>query len=291
MKAAAFDYVRPATLRQVCACLADPGAEARIIAGGQSLVPMMAMRLVRPKLLVDINEVAGLAGIAREGNELVIGAATRQCDALRAAAVAADAPLLARALPFVGHDQTRNRGTIGGSLAQADPSAEIGLVAAALGAAIAASDGAQERRIAAEDFFLGPMTTALRPEECLTALRLPVWTEGRIGTGFQEVSARDSDFAIVAAAAQLAFDEAGTCRRAAIAVANAAPLPLRLARLEEALVGHPVSEERVRRLAALLDEAIEPPSDLHASAEARRHMARTLVTRAVLQAARSAGGR
>jgi CO/xanthine dehydrogenase FAD-binding subunit len=291
MKAAAFDYVRPATLREACRYLANDGAEARIIAGGQSLVPMMAMRLVRPKLLVDINDIAGLSGIARDGSEIVVGAATRQAEAARSAVVGESVPLLTLALPFVGHDQTRNRGTIGGSLAHADPSAEIGLVTATLGATMTASDGARERRIGAADFFLAPMATALAPGECLTAVRFPVWTEdGRIGAGFQEVSARDSDFAIVAAAAQVALDRDGICRRAAVAVANAAPTPVRLTRLEAALTGRRPVEGEIERLLPLVDEAIEPSSDLHASAEARRHMARSLTLRTILQAAANAAG-
>lgn len=289
MKAAAFDYVRPATLREACGYLADGDGEARIIAGGQSLVPLMAMRLVRPRLLVDINDMAELTGIARDGSEVVVGAATRQADAARSGVVGDDVPLLALALPFVGHDQTRNRGTVGGSLAHADPSAEIGLVAAALGATMTASDSETDRRIGAADFFQAPMTTALEPGECLTAVRFPVWTgAGRVGAGFQEVSARDSDFAIVAAAAQLALDRDGVCRRAVVAVANAAPTPVRLFRIEEALIGQRPDKEDIERLLPLVDEAIEPSTDLHAGADARRHMARSLTLRAVLQAAANA---
>jgi CO/xanthine dehydrogenase FAD-binding subunit len=288
MKAAAFDYVRPTTLREACGYLADGSVEARVIAGGQSLVPMMAMRLVRPGLLVDINEIETLSGIARDGDTVVIGAATRQAETARSAVVAKELPLLALALPFVGHDQTRNRGTVGGSLAHADPSAEIGLVAATLGATIAATDGEAERRIGAADFFLAPMMTALEPHECLTAVRFPVWDGAAVGAGFQEVSSRDSDFAIVAAAAQLALDRDGVCRRAALAVANAAPTPVRLHRLEEALLGQRPSEAGIDRLLPLVDDAIDPSSDLHASADARRHIARSLVRRALLQAADNA---
>jgi CO/xanthine dehydrogenase FAD-binding subunit len=290
MKAAAFDYVRPTSLHEVCGYLADDGVEARIIAGGQSLVPMMAMRLVRPALLVDINAVDGLSGIARDGTDITIGAATRQAEAARSGVVAADVPLLALALPFVGHDQTRNRGTVGGSLAHADPSAEIGLVAATLEARITATNGARERQIGASDFFLAPMMTALEPGECLSAVRFPIWaSDGRIGAGFQEVSSRDSDFAIVAAAAQLVLDRNGICRRAAVAVANAAPTPVRLARLEAALYGRQTTEDAVEILLPLIDEAIDPSSDLHASAAARRHIARSLTLRAILQAADNAG--
>ncbi len=289
MKAAAFDYVRPASLREACGYLADKDAEARIIAGGQSLVPMMAMRLVRPGLLVDINEVDGLSGITRDGADVAIGAATRQAEAARSGIVAADLPLLALALPFIGHDQTRNRGTVGGSLAHADPSAEIGLVAAALGARITATDGTRDRQIAAAEFFLAPMMTALEPDECLRAVHFPVWSgDGAVGAGFQEVSSRDSDFAIVAAAAQLALDKDGVCRRAAVAVANAAPTPVRLGALEAALVGQRPDADTVEALLPTIDAAIDPSSDLHASANARRHMARSLTGRAILQAARNA---
>jgi CO/xanthine dehydrogenase FAD-binding subunit len=290
MKAAAFDYVRPTSLNEVCGYLADDARDVRIIAGGQSLVPMMAMRLVRPELLVDINDVAALSGITREGDEIVIGAATRQAAAERAALVREALPLLSLAFPFIGHDQTRNRGTVGGSLAHADPSAEIGLVAVTLGAAMIATDGSNERRIVPEDYFQGPMTTDLEPGECLTAVRFPVWQDdGAVGAGFQEVSARDSDFAIVAAAAQLALDTDGTCRRAAIAIANAAPTPVRLTRIEDALIGTRPTEESLAKLLPLVDAAIDPSDDLHADADARRHMARSLTSRAVLQAARNAG--
>jgi len=289
MKAAAFDYVCPTSLDEVCGYLADESLDVRIIAGGQSLVPMMAMRLVRPELLVDINKVAVLDGIRRENGALVIGAATRQATAERAAPVRNDVPLLAMAFPFIGHDQTRNRGTIGGSLAHADPSAEIGLVAATLGATVVATTGKSERRIGMEEFFFGPMTTALEPNECLSTIHFPVWADsGRLGTGFNEVSSRDSDFAIVATAAQLALDEDGVCRRAALGIANAAPTPLRLAALEDALTGARPTEEAVAKLMSLVDDAIDPSTDLHASAEARRHMARSLMARTILQAARNA---
>ncbi|MGH6621598.1 MAG: FAD binding domain-containing protein, partial [Alphaproteobacteria bacterium] len=170
MKAAAFDYVRPATLREVCGYLADGDGEARIIAGGQSLAPLMAMRLVRPRLLVDINDVTALAGIARDGSEVVVGAATRQADAARSGIVVDDVPLLALALPFVGHDQTRNRGTVGGSLAHADPSAELPLVAQILEARLVLRTKSGARTLAAAEFFAGPMTTSLQPDECLAEI-------------------------------------------------------------------------------------------------------------------------
>lgn len=292
MKAAAFDYVRATSLNEVCGYLADDSIDTRIIAGGQSLVPMMAMRLVRTELLIDINGIGDLSGVRRHGDNIAIGAATRQAALERDATIRADIPLMALALPFIGHDQTRNRGTIGGSLAHADPSAELGLVAMTLDATVVAAAGSSRRAIGMDDFFEGPMTTALEPEECVTEIRFPVWpADGRIGAGFQEVSSRDSDFAIVAAAAQLRLDEAGVCTRAALAIANAAPTPVRLASLETALVGTRPTEELIATHLPLVDDALDPSADLHANADARRHMAQSLMSRAILQATQNAARR
>lgn len=286
MKAAAFDYVRPSTVAEVCHHLADDARDARIIAGGQSLVPMMAMRLVRPELLIDINAVPELQGISRDGNEVVIRACTRQAEGTRSAIVRNHLPLLAKALAFVGHDQIRNRGTIGGSLAHADPSAEIGLVAVTLDATVllVASDG--ERRLTAADFLLAPMTTAIESKECLAEVRFPATTTpARTGVGFHEVSARDSDFAIVAASAQLTLDAEGTVTHAAVAVANAGPVPVRLPDVEATLVGTRPTAATVKDLGRLMDDRLDPDGDVHASARARRRIAQSLVARAVLDAA------
>lgn len=290
MKAAAFDYCRPRDMREFLRQLADSD-DGKIIAGGQSLVPMMAMRLVRPALLIDINDIEALQGIALEDGAVAIGACTRQADAEKSAIVDEHLPLLAKALPFVGHDQTRNRGTVGGSLSHADPSAEIALVAMALDAELTLARAGGDRVLDIADFLLGPMTTALADGECVTTVRFPRWTgAGRVGAGFHEVSPRAGDFAVVAAAAQLLVDDAGVCRRAAVAVANAAPTPLRLAPVETALLGKPVDDALARDAAALADALLDPPSDLHASAKARRHMARTLIERAILDATAMAGG-
>ncbi len=285
MKAAAFDYTRPRDLPDLLRQLAG-STDAKIIAGGQSLVPMMAMRLVRPALLVDINDVQDLQTIALEDDGVVIGACTRQADAEKSDIVREHLPLLAAALPFVGHDQTRNRGTVGGSLAHADPSAEIVLVATALQAELTLARSSGTRISSARDFLAAPMTTTLDEDECLIAIRFPRWTEaGRLGIGFHEVSPRAGDFAVVAVAAQLLIDQAGICRRAAVAVANAAPMPIRLTTVEAALLDTAVDRKSAREAAALADDLLDPPSDLHASAAGRRHMARTLIERAILDAA------
>ncbi|MDH3700919.1 MAG: FAD binding domain-containing protein [Alphaproteobacteria bacterium] len=285
MKAAAFDYTRPRDLPGLLRQLSG-STDAKIIAGGQSLVPMMAMRLVRPALLVDINDVQDLQNITLEDDCVAIGACTRQADAEASEVIRQHLPLLAKALPFVGHDQTRNRGTVGGSLAHADPSAEIVLVAVTLQAELTLARADGERSAATDDFLDGPMTTTLEEDECLTAIRFPRWTEaGRVGVGFHEVSPRAGDFAVVAAAAQLLLDDDGVCRRAAVAVANTTPMPLRLAAVENALVGAAIDQNTARDAAALAGALIDPPSDLHASAAGRRHMARTLIERAILDAA------
>src|SRR5689334_22568623 len=210
MKAAPFEYVRPESVEEACACLAAD-ADAAIIAGGQTLVPMMAMRLARPSRLVDIARIPGLHGLRRQADAIVIGAATRQVTAAESAIIAKDAPLLAAALPFVVPSTPRHRGTVGASVANADPAAEIPLVLATLQGQVVLRDGAAVRSVAAAEFFLGPMMTALRHGCCITEIHFPVWEHGRIGVGFEEVSARRSDFALVAAAAQVALDQAGRC--------------------------------------------------------------------------------
>ena len=285
MKAAEFDYAAAGSVEEACRLLAGAQGEGKIIAGGQTLVPLMAMRLARPALLVDINGIADLRGIVREDDHLALGAGTRQADALADPVLRRELPLMAKALRFVGHGQTRNRGTIGGSLANADPSAEICLVAATLGAELVARSSAGERRFAARDFFLGAMTTALAPEDCLVAARFPLWRDARrLGTGFQEVSIRRSDFALVAAAAQLALDADGICRRAALGVGGAAATPLSLEAAAARLAGTRLEASDIAAAVALAHAAIEPISDLHASAAYRRRVAGALIARAISEA-------
>ena len=206
MKPASFEYERPAHLDDACALLAA-GDDVRIIAGGQTLVPLMAMRLARPKRLIDIARIPELAFVREEGSGIVIGATTRQCVIEHDATVQARVPLLAKVMPFVGHAPIRARGTVGGSLANADPAAEIALVAVTLAATLVYREGDATAEIAAADFFIGPMMTALPAAACLTAVRFPVWRDARIGVGFHEVNARRSDFAFASAAAQIALDD------------------------------------------------------------------------------------
>jgi CO/xanthine dehydrogenase FAD-binding subunit len=291
MKPAAFDYVRPGSIDEVCALLAQH-EDARIIAGGQTLVPMMAMRLARPRHLIDIARIPDLAFIRKErnvqGDAVVIGATTRQCLIEHDPIVRAELPLLAKVMPFVGHAPTRARGTIGGSLANADPAAEIALVAVTLGATLCWREGRNSIETPAADFFVGPMTTILPPTACLTAVRFPVWREPRLGTGFHEVNARKSDFAFASAAAQVALDDNGLCRRVVLGVGAVTPVPLRLDAVASALVGRRVEESTVRNAvrAALADTEIL--TDLHASTAYRRRAAMTLAVRAIADACKAA---
>jgi CO/xanthine dehydrogenase FAD-binding subunit len=281
MKPAPFDYVRPGSLAEACELLAGD-EDARLIAGGQTLVPMLAMRLARPAKLIDILRLPELAGIRAEKGAVVVGATMRQAQAERDPTIAARVPMLARVLPWVGHPPTRNRGTIGGSIANADPSAEIPLTAVTLGADIMLATPVGPTSMAADDFFIGPMVTSIGQGECISAIRFPVWPHQRIGVGFFEISARRSDFAFVAAAAQVALDEEGRCIEVALGVGGVCDRPLRLD--VSSLVGTGLDAADVKDAVNAASSALDAMSDLHASAAYRRRVAVTLCIRALEQA-------
>ena len=292
MKPAPFDYVRPDSLSEACQLLAGD-EDARLIAGGQTLVPMLAMRLARPAKLIDILRLPELAGIRQEAGAVIVGATTRQAQAERDPVIKASVPLLARVLPWVGHPPTRNRGTVGGSIANADPSAEIPLAAVTLGADIllATTDGPTS--MPADDFFIGPMLTTIGQGECVSAIRFPVWPYQRIGVGFFEISARRSDFAFVAAAAQVALDDEGRCLEVALGVGGVGDRPLRLE--VSSLVGTELDATLVAAAVNAASGELDATSDLHASAAYRRRVASVLCIRALEQArvdasAKSRGG-
>jgi CO/xanthine dehydrogenase FAD-binding subunit len=289
MKSAPFEYCRAANVDEACAMLASDES-ARVIAGGQTLVPMMAMRLARPTLLIDISRIAELSYIRADGDTVSIGAATRQCLLERDALIAARLPLLAQAIPFIGHAATRARGTVGGSLANADPAAELPLIAVTLDAELEYRAGGRTEKMAARDFYIGPMTTALPGDAVLTAGRFPVWP-GKIGTGFHEVNARRSDFAFVAAAAQVELDSGGKCKRIAIGVGAATDFPIRLTNAERKLTGSTLDSAAVKAAVAEALAEIVPLADLHASAEYRRRVAASLAARAVDDARARASGK
>jgi CO/xanthine dehydrogenase FAD-binding subunit len=283
MKAAPFEYVRPRDLAEACAILAADD-RARVIAGGQTLVPLMAMRLARPARLVDIARIAELAFVRDDGQGVAIGATTRQCTVERHEVVAARLPLLAKVMPWIGHAATRARGTLGGSLAHADPAAEIALVAVTLDATLTYRFGTRVSDIAVADFFIAPMVTALPIGACLVSTRFPVWRDGRIGVGFHEVSARRSDFAFASAAVQLALDADGVCRRLAVAIGAVTDFPIRLGHAERALTGSRLDPPSVDSAVCESIDEIETSGDVHASAAYRRRAAATLAVRAIMDA-------
>ncbi len=294
MKPAPFDYVRPASLAEACDLLAGD-EDARVIAGGQTLVPMLAMRLARPARLIDILRLPELAGIREEKDAVIVGATTRQAQAERDPVIRAAVPMLARVLPWVGHPPTRNRGTVGGSIANGDPSAEIPLVAVTLGAEIMLAARTGPTSMPADDFYIGPMVTSIDQGQCVQAIRFPVWPHRRIGVGFFEVSSRRSDFAFVAAAAQVALDEEGRCLDIALGLGGVADRPMRLDMSQLLRTALDAASATAAIDAACAD--IEAMSDLHASATYRRRVAGVLCLRALEQARdnaaakRSEGGR
>lgn len=288
MKAAPFEYVLAETTGHALECLDQYGMEARTLAGGQSLVPMMAMRLARPAMLLDINRLVELKHVDISDNAVSMGATTRQRTIEDSVDVHKAIPLVRDALRWVGHTQTRNRGTIGGSLVHADPSAELPLAAVVLNAKLHLSSLAQgERRIDAQDFFLGPMFTATSETECLTRIEWPVWQGNGIVTAFDETSMRHGDFAMASAACQLQIDEDGVCRRAAIGMGGVDGVPRSFPELAQELVGQRINPRMALEVAHCAAQQTEPGSDLHASAEYRRHLAVVMLSRVLVAVSNS----
>jgi CO/xanthine dehydrogenase FAD-binding subunit len=288
LKAAPFDYVRAASVSEACELLRQDGDDIKLIAGGQSLAPMMAMRLTRPSRLVDINEIAALKFIALERNAARIGACTRQCDLARHNVLAERVPLLRKALAWVGHTQTRNRGTVGGSLAHADPAAELPLVAQVLGAEMHVRSCDGRRALTACGFFMGPLTTALDAKECLEEIHWPVWNERRVGSSFMEVSRRHGDFAMIEACAQVAVDDNGHCTRVVFGLGGGGTTPLAFPALSARLIGTRLDDDLVQSVAQEAAVQLDAGSDLHASAEYRKHLATVLAARVIRAAAAEA---
>ena len=290
MKAAPFDHHAPETVAEAAGLLAEHGDEAKVLAGGQSLLPMLAMRLTRFEHLVDVSRVPEMQGITTDGG-LRIGASTPQAVAEHDPVVAASVPLVARAIPHIGHFQIRNRGTVGGSIAHADPASELPAVALALDAVLEAASASGTREIAAADFFEGTWSTTLAEDEILVGVRFPVWT-GRQGAAVREVARRSGDFAIAGVAAAVELDGDERITRAAVGLFGVASTPVRASATEAALVGCTVSEAT----AALADaaragtDAFDGVDDLHATAAYRRRVATHLVQTALTAAMKEASG-
>ena len=290
MKLPSFDYACPATLAETVALLAAHGGEAKPIAGGQSLVPMLAFRLAAPALLVDLRKLRELREVKIDTAGVALGAMVRWRDILEDSPLARAHPLLVAAVRHIAHYQIRNRGTVGGSLAHADPAAELPCLAVTCGAQIVTFGGAGARVITAEEFFLGALQTALQPDEIITEIRFPAWPRGR-RFGFREFARRRGDFALAAAAVSFDLTEqksqqstvwsATNVRIGAIGVADR---PLRLGAAEEALEGRDVGEKAIIACAAAACAAVDPADDIHASGAYRKTLIGVMVERALRDA-------
>jgi carbon-monoxide dehydrogenase medium subunit len=280
VKPAPFAYHAPDTVAEAGELLAQLGDDAKVLAGGQSLVPILALRLTRFDHLIDVSRVGELQGVERSNGDVVVRAATRQRVLERDTTVAANAPLLARAAPLIGHFQIRNRGTVGGSVAHADPASELPAVAVALGAQIELTRAGGARRVvAAGDFFTGTWTTVAEADEVLIAVSFPVWP-AESGFAIEEVARRHGDFALAGAACAVGPGRAG------LALFGVGSTPVRAETAERALeAGEPASE-----VAELAVRELDPPSDVHASGATRRDIARHVVARAVERARAEARG-
>ena len=274
------EYEAPATIAEAVDLLAEHQDEASVLAGGQSLIPLLALRLARPAVLIDINRVGELSGVSVTDGRVAIGAMTREYAAEESETVAGSVPLLAAALPLVGHEAIRSRGTIGGSMAHADPAAELPAVAVALDAELVARSARGERTIPAADFFQGFLTTALAPDELLVEVRLPLQ---KGGSSLKEVTRRHGDFALAGAAAAVTV-EGGRIWDARVALMGVGQGPVRATEAEAALRGAEPGDAVLREAARRAAADLQPSSDVHATATYRRRVAEVLVRRALQEA-------
>jgi carbon-monoxide dehydrogenase medium subunit/2-furoyl-CoA dehydrogenase FAD binding subunit len=283
MKPSAFEYFAPNTVEEALNLLERYGDEAKILAGGQSLVPIMNFRLGRPEVLIDINRVKELDYIREEGDELVIGALTRERDVELSPLVQEKCPILSKAISFIGHIPIRNRGTIGGSLVHADPSSEIPTTICGLDAEMRMVGPSGERTLKPEEFFLTYLTTSLEPSEILVEVRIPTLPQSA-GWSFTELSRRSGDFAIVAVASILFMKDENLCQEARISLGGVAPTPVRAEEAEELLSGQKIAEALIEKVGQEAVEATDTEPDYHASAEYRRDMARVFVQKGLREA-------
>ena len=284
MKPAPFDYFSPATVEEALALLDEHGGDAKPLAGGQSLIPAMNFRLARPAVLVDLNRIADLAYVRAAPGGVAIGAMTRQRAVERSDDVARAAPLLGEAMPSIAHPQIRNRGTMGGSIAHADPSAELPAVMLALDAQFRAKSATGERSIPAGEFFKGMLETALAPGELLVEIAVPRLPASS-GTAFLEMARRHGDYALVGVAAIVTLDPRGRCQQAKLSLLSVGDGPVLANEAGKVLAGQSPSEELLRAAGdAAATRDVDPPSDIHASAAYRRQLVAVLTRRALARA-------
>ena len=284
VKPAPFEYEAPAGLDEALGVLAERGEDCKVLAGGQSLVPLLNFRIAAPACLVDINGLSELSFMDRGDGVLRVGAMTRQSHFERSELLAHGWPLLVEATRHIAHRQIRNRGTIGGSVAHADPAAELPVVFSALGARYRARSARAERVIESADMYLGPLMTALEPDELLTEVELAP-LPARTGTAFDEFAMRHGDFALAGAAAVVTLDPEGVCSAAALVLLGAASAPFRSSDAEAVLVGRRVDTGAIAEATEAATRDIEPLGDIHGSSQYRRRIMRTFAARVIETAA------
>lgn len=289
MKPAPFEYHAPTSLEEALGLMNQHADEAKLLAGGQSLVPAMNFRVVQPSLLIDLNRVQGLSHIRADGNVLRVGAMARERQLEFDTLIETRTPLLHEAVPFIAHPQIRNRGTIGGSIVNADPAAELPVLMLALDARLKAQNTSGERWIDAQDFFAGMFTTALEPNEILVEIELP-FMPPHTGWSFMEVAPRTGDYALMGVAALVTLDENGKCVRAKLVYLNAGDGPVDAKEAAQSLEGETLNDARIQAAASMASEKeISPFGNVHTSPEFQRHLAKVLTIRALKQATQRVG--
>jgi len=290
MKPAPFEYYAPDSLEQALSLMSQYTGEAKILAGGQSLVPAMNFRVVQPTILIDLNRIEQLSYIREESEVIRIGSMARERHLEFDSAIAKRTPLLHEAVPFIAHPQIRNRGTIGGSIVNADPAAELPVLMLALSARLKAKSVSGERWIDAQDFFMGMFTTALEPDEILVEIELPA-SPSRTGWSFMEVAPRAGDYALMGVAALVTLDENKRCEHSRLVYLNAGEGPVEAKEAEKLLIGESLDDGLIESAASKVSEhEINPFGNIHASPEFQRHLANVLTKKALKQATQRAEG-
>jgi carbon-monoxide dehydrogenase medium subunit len=286
----AFDYIAPQSLAEAVRALVAHGEEAKLLAGGHSLLPLLKLRLANPKLLIDLSKIPGLSNISQQDDKIVVGALTTHYQIESSELLKSKCPLLPQTARAIGDVQVRNRGTIGGSLAHADPSADWPAAILALGGELKLSGSRGERRIAVEEFFLGAMTTVVEPTEILTEIRVPV-SPRRCGSAYLKMAQQASGFAIVGVAVWLRVAQDGRCEDIGVGVTGLSEKPFRARTVESRLRGNKLTPKLIAESAAQVAEGNDPMEDLHASAKFRAHLAQVYTSRAIEEAGKRAVGR
>lgn len=289
MKPPIFDYVIAESQEHALEVLGKHGDDAKVLAGGQSLMPLMSFRLAKPAVLLDINRLKGLEAVEASDGRMSIGALTRQCELLSHPLIAENCPLMRAATEFIGHPAIRNRGTVGGSVAHADPAAELPILLQVLDAEIEVCSAGSRRTIPADDFFMGLLMTRMEPDELLTEISFAAPKTGA-GWGFHEVARRHGDFALVAAAALITLDGRGAVASAAVALGGIAERPVRVNTVEDALKGNAPTQEGIETASRLVADSVTPVGDIHAGEAYRAHLGQVLTRRAIHDAVERARG-